>query len=465
MCTTGKYSPPQRLADGDGSVVVRFGYSRDANGNPTTIERESGVGDFYYEYDRMDRLSYEAQAAAYETYYHYDEAGNRTLKKHLEGGSEALTYYSYDAAGQLTRLHEPDGWTYFSYDGSGNTVQEQRPSFTRYYDYDGRNKLTRVRSTESGWTDTEIAYDGDGNRIWKKDSGGQTYYDWDQGGLRCLRQQDGAGATTARHVHGHSPTRGVGDIAQVQKGGSVYVPTPDQVGTIWSLLDSSGAKANTYSYDAFGVGRSASETVENDFRFQTKPLDSDIGQYYFVARQYDQSTGRFTTRDPAEQGNPYRVPGSGGRSRRRDPKGAAGYNLYVFVSGRVVMMNDPMGLTYGMTAYTLGKAHHRQNRHGDGDSAGHPEASGRTPLDYTTPNPAQEGERDLPPYRGGPDRGLPGPEPGQPGVPPVFPGPQDPTPGPDPVPPSKSPPPYYGDCGTKKSKCILQVEKAGLLHS
>ena len=59
-----------------------------------------------------------------------------------------------------------------------------------------------------------------------------------------------------------------------------------------------GAKANTYSYDAFGVGRSASETVENDFRFQTKPLDSDIGQYYFVARQYDQGTGRFVERDP-----------------------------------------------------------------------------------------------------------------------------------------------------------------------
>ena len=60
-------------------------------------------------------------------------------------------------------------------------------------------------------------------------------------------------STSARHVHGHSPVRGVGYIAQVQKGGSVYVATPDHVGTIWSLLDSSVAKANTYSYDACGV--------------------------------------------------------------------------------------------------------------------------------------------------------------------------------------------------------------------
>ena len=60
-------------------------------------------------------------------------------------------------------------------------------------------------------------------------------------------------STIARHVHGHSPVRGVGDIAQVQKGGSVYVVTRDHVGTIWSLLDSSGAKANMYSCDACGV--------------------------------------------------------------------------------------------------------------------------------------------------------------------------------------------------------------------
>mgnify|MGYP006896945898 CR=1 FL=1 len=36
----------------------------------------------------------------------------------------------------------------------------------------------------------------------KKDSSGQTYYDWDESGLRCLRQKDSTGATTARHVHG-----------------------------------------------------------------------------------------------------------------------------------------------------------------------------------------------------------------------------------------------------------------------
>jgi hypothetical protein len=52
--------------------------------------------------------------------------------------------------------------------------------------------------------------------------------------------------------------------------GSVYVPIADQVGTTWALLDESGDKVNSYGYDAFGVGRSASETVPNLYRFGTK---------------------------------------------------------------------------------------------------------------------------------------------------------------------------------------------------
>jgi YD repeat-containing protein len=44
----------------------------------------------------------------------------------------------------------------------------------------------------------------------------------------------------------------VGDIALVDKSGTAYVPVSDQPGTIWNLLDSTAAKANSYTYDAFG---------------------------------------------------------------------------------------------------------------------------------------------------------------------------------------------------------------------
>ena len=70
------------------------------------IERESGLGVFYYEYDALQRLAYEGQfvdaARQYENYYEYDPAGNRTLLRHGETGAENLTYYEYNEANELT---------------------------------------------------------------------------------------------------------------------------------------------------------------------------------------------------------------------------------------------------------------------------------------------------------------------------------------------------------------------------
>ena len=124
-----------------------------------TIERESGLGVFYYEYDELHRLAYEGQfvdaSRQYENYYEYGAAGNRTLLRHGETDAENLTYYEYDGANELTQLHDKDGWTYFAYDANGNTVKEQTPAYTRYFDWDGRDMLAGVRSTEDGWTDNE----------------------------------------------------------------------------------------------------------------------------------------------------------------------------------------------------------------------------------------------------------------------------------------------------------------------
>ncbi|MFO7955869.1 MAG: RHS repeat-associated core domain-containing protein [Candidatus Brocadiia bacterium] len=285
---------------------MKFAYTRDAVGNPTAIERESGLGTYYYEYDALGRLSYEGQfisgAREYENYYEYDAAGNRTLLRHGETGAEDVTYYTYNAANELTRLHGSAGWTYFAYDANGNTVKEQTPSYTRYYDWDGRDMMTGVRSTEDGWTDNIIRYNGEASRMSLSDSGGTTYYTWD--GIRVLTTEDEEGALRQRQVHGQPPggIPSVGDIALIESAaGDAYVPTADQVGTVWNLLDGSAAVANSYEYDAFGIGRAASETFANRYRFGTKRLDEDTELYHFIARQYMPVVGRFLSRDPVRR--------------------------------------------------------------------------------------------------------------------------------------------------------------------
>ncbi len=81
--------------DADGSVLVRFAYTRDAGGNPVSVEREPALGVYYYEYDALQRLAYEGQfiaaARQYEDYSEYDLAGNRTLLRHGETAAENLT--------------------------------------------------------------------------------------------------------------------------------------------------------------------------------------------------------------------------------------------------------------------------------------------------------------------------------------------------------------------------------------
>lgn len=194
----------------------------------------------------------------------------------------------------------------------GNTIQEQKPSYTRYYDWDGRDMMVGVRSTEAGGTDNEIRYDGLASRASLLDSGGMTYYLWD--GIRVLKTTAGDETLRQRQVHGQPPSGipSVGDIAMIESSaGDAYTPVADQVGTLWKLIDSTAAVANTYSYDAFGVPRSATETFTYPYRFAGKPLDADTALYYFIARQYKPGLGRFTSRDRVvRQESPYRYANS-----------------------------------------------------------------------------------------------------------------------------------------------------------
>jgi YD repeat-containing protein len=297
----GRLSEKVTKKDADASVLVRFAYTRDAEGNPIAIERESGLGVFYYEYDVMQRLAYEGQFVGatrqYENYYEYDVAGNRTLLRHGETGAENLTYYDYDAANELTRLHDKDGWTYFAYDANGNTVMEQTPSWTRYYDWDGRDMLTGVRSTEDGWVDNVYRYDGLGARVSTLESTGLTYYDWDRGSV--AQERDAGGTVTSRHVYGPAslavdgvlgvlPTR---RPATVELPGEEYSLVMDESGTCWDLVGADGTLANSYAYTGFGVRTSLLEAEPFHYGFLGGRLSPDSGLNLCYLGNYNPELG------------------------------------------------------------------------------------------------------------------------------------------------------------------------------
>jgi RHS repeat-associated protein len=79
-----------------------------------------------------------------------------------------------------------------------------------------------------------------------------------------------------------------------------------------------------YTYDAYGNAISDKVEDDNPYRYCGESYDEETGLYYFRARYYDQSIGRFMSEDPAQDG----------------------LNWYVYCGNNPVMYVDPMGLSY-----------------------------------------------------------------------------------------------------------------------
>ncbi|MGC1184679.1 MAG: RHS repeat-associated core domain-containing protein [Candidatus Dormiibacterota bacterium] len=124
----------------------------------------------------------------------------------------------------------------------------------------------------------------------------------DSGSLPLLLQET-TGSDTTSYVYG--PT-GL-PLEEVLPSGATYYYSQDNLGSTRVLTDSTGAVANTYTYDPYGNVTAATGSVQNNLLFCGQYMDSESGFYYLQARYYDSATGQFLSVDPlvAETGMPY----------------------------------------------------------------------------------------------------------------------------------------------------------------
>ena len=100
-----------------------------------------------------------------------------------------------------------------------------------------------------------------------------------------------------------------------------YYYHTDHLGSIRAVSNSNGNIVGLYTYDSFGnVVQEVSYPDADRLRFTGKRLDS-TGLYYFNARYYDSTLGRFISADPARQG----------------------LNWYVYCNNNPLMFVDPDG--------------------------------------------------------------------------------------------------------------------------
>jgi RHS repeat-associated protein len=112
------------------------------------------------------------------------------------------------------------------------------------------------------------------------------------------------------------------------------------------LLDNQGNVVNEITYDSFGnVTTQTNAGTSFRFSYTGRELDSETGQYYYRARYYDSSVGRFISEDPigfeAGDSNVYRYVGNNPLFYV-DPSGFCGVASFENDNDLDIGLNEPV---------------------------------------------------------------------------------------------------------------------------
>jgi RHS repeat-associated protein len=322
------YDSDNRLTSLASATSGSFSFSYDSLSRRTQLSRPNGIN-ANYAYDSLSRLlsvlDQKHNATLDGAAYTYDPAGNRLSRQDYRTGT--MSNFAYDAVYQLqqvtqsgqptetysyddvgNRLSSLGGSPYsydnsnernsqpgvtYSYDANGNLISKTDATGTTTYVWDVENRLTSVTLPAGGGTVT-YQYDPFGRRIEKISPTGTTIYAYD--GDNVVEELDGSGTAMARYAQG----LGIDEPLAMYRGGASYYYNADGLGSITSLTDASGQIAASYTYDSFGKLTASTGTVANPFRYTGREYGSDTGLYYYRARYYDSSVGRFISEDPLQ---------------------------------------------------------------------------------------------------------------------------------------------------------------------
>jgi RHS repeat-associated protein len=290
-----------------GTVQVGFGY--DAAGRRTTLNLPNGiVADYTYDdAGQLTGMVYKRGGVTIgDLAYQYDAGGRRVL----ESGSlarrtlpAAVASATYNAANRLTSW----GGTALAYDFNGNLTSDG----SRTYSWDSRNRLTAIAGAATGG----FGYDAFGRRSFATLSGSTTSFLYD--GSNATHELAGA-SVKASMLRGFE----LDEIFQRTDAAGPRTFLTDPLGSALALTDDAGAVRTEYRYDLYGATIASGDASGNLVQYTGRENDG-TGLYYYRARYYNPSLGRFISEDPIGlQG---------------------GANLYAYVDGDPLSYTDPTG--------------------------------------------------------------------------------------------------------------------------
>jgi len=282
-------------------------YTWDNNGNLTQRQNLVSNETESFTYDSLDRLT-----GAIGTSAQSPNNGNGTISILMSGastsassanvtvlmsGSSSQSYtqsYNYDAIGNMTSMNgisytyptngvRPHavtqvGSTSYSYDANGNMTARGAQTIT----WDVENRPLTVTGGAT------FVYDGDGNRV-KKTEGGQTVLYINQ----YYEKNITTGVVTTSYYLG-------GQLVATREATTLSYVHQDSLGSTSTMSASDGTAISSIAYFPFGNCRFSQGNLGTDKLFTGQRLDA-TGLYYYNARYYDATIGRFISPDSEGQ--------------------------------------------------------------------------------------------------------------------------------------------------------------------
>jgi len=285
-----------------GTAAVTFGYDK-ADRRTSLILPNSVTAS--YTYDPTSRLTGIAYANAGGQLgvisYTYDVAGRRVS---MGGGLAGITLPAAVTSATYNANNQQTNWNGIgeTYDLNGSLINDG----TRVYTWDARNHLSAIGALT-------FQYDGIGRRT-KNAATNSILYD----GPNAVEELSGS-TLVAQMLKGDTD-----ETFTRSDSGGTWSFLPDALGSTVALSNSMGAIATQYTYDPFGNTAIAGAANGNSYEFTGRENDSN-GMYYYRARYYSSTLGRFISEDPIHF--------------------ASGtVNLYAYADDNPVNETDPSGL-------------------------------------------------------------------------------------------------------------------------
>jgi RHS repeat-associated protein len=221
--------------------------------------------------------------------------------------SPGTVSYTADALNRYTAV----GAVTPTYDGNSNLTSDG--TFT--LGYDAENRL--ISAVGAGNT-AAYAYDAQGRRKTRTVNGTTTVFVTDAGNREVLEYDGASGAIQRWYAYG----LGSNDVLNQMNVAAATRATlvPDIQGSVIASLDSSSGALGKIGYLPYGKSASA----PGSFGYTAQRIDPETnGLYYYRARHYSPTLGRFLQTDPIGY--------------------SGGVNLYAYVNDDPLNLIDPFG--------------------------------------------------------------------------------------------------------------------------